>query len=193
MYEFITGTITASSPAHVVLSNNGIGYFINISINTYSYIKDLETATLYIHQAIREDAHTLYGFHDTGERDLFRHLISVSGIGTNTARVMLSSMSAEELRTAILTGNVEILKSVKGIGLKTAQRVIIDLKDKIGKSNINENLFAQTNNTARDEALSALMMLGFSKPAILKAMEKIMPGQSNPKVENIIKEALKIL
>lgn len=193
MYEFISGKIAESSPAHVVIAANGLGYFINISLNTYSELKDKEEITLYIHENIREDAYNLFGFYGRAEREIFRQLISVSGIGSNTARMMLSSVTPDELRHAILMANTDLLKGIKGIGLKTAQRIIVDLKDKLGKDHGEEKLFTSADNTARDEALSALVMLGFARAASQKAVEKILTEQPTAKVEQIIKLALKML
>lgn len=193
MYEYISGKIVESSPAHVVLENNGLGYFINISLNTFSAIKELKEATLVVHENIREDAYTLYGFFDRKERAMFQLLISVSGIGSNTARMMLSSLPPDELRVAILTENTNQLKGIKGIGLKTAQRVIVDLKDKLGKEHADEKLFAGADNTIREEALSALVMLGFARAASQKAIDKILSAQSDARVEQVIKQALKMM
>lgn len=193
MYDFVSGKIVQSSPAHVVIENNGLGFFINISLNTFSALKEKTEASLFVHENIREDAYNLYGFFESSERDLFRHLISVSGIGPNTARMMLSSLQPEELRAAILTGNVDYLKGIKGIGLKTAQRIIVELKDKLGKEPADQKLFTLTDNTAREEALSALVMLGFPRAAALKVLEKILGEQPDCKVELLVKQALKML
>jgi holliday junction DNA helicase RuvA len=193
MYEYISGKIVESSPAHVVLENNGLGYFINISLNTFTAIKELKETTLVVHENIREDAYTLYGFFDRKERAMFQLLISVSGIGANTARMMLSSLPPEELRVAILTENTNQLKGIKGIGLKTAQRVIVDLKDKLGKEGADEKLFTGADNTIREEALSALVMLGFARAASQKAIDKILSAQSDARVEQVIKQALKMM
>lgn len=193
MYEFISGKIAQTSPAYVVLENQGIGYFINISLFTFEALKDQQEARLFIYEHIREDAHALYGFHETRERDLFELLISVSGIGANTARMMLSSLSPDELHIAISTENVNQIKSVKGIGLKTAQRVIVELKDKIGKASETQNLPLPEDNTKVDEALSALVMLGFSKAPSQKVINKILKESPGSKVEEIIKQALKML
>ncbi|MDP3431738.1 MAG: Holliday junction branch migration protein RuvA, partial [Bacteroidota bacterium] len=152
-----------------------------------------ETAKLYIHQVIREDAHLLYGFYAETERELFRMLISVSGIGSNTAIMMFSSLSPDEIRSAILTENVNLLKSIKGIGIKTAQRVIIDLKDKVGKSPASEQIVASADNTLRNEALSALIMLGFAKKPVEKELDKILIANPKQSVESVIKQALKSL
>lgn len=193
MYEYISGKIAESSPAHVVIDVNGIGYLLQISINTFSRLEGKTEAQLFIHENIREDAFSLYGFADPAERELFRHLISVSGIGANTARMMLSSLTPEELRGAILTDNVNIIKGVKGIGAKTAQRVIVDLKDKLGKEPVDQKIFAQQDNTIRHEALSALVMLGFAKSSAQKAIDKILGQSPTLKVEELIKQVLKIM
>ncbi len=193
MYEYLKGKIAESSPAHVVVDVNGIGYFVNISLNTYSQIEGKSEVKIFIHENIREDAYNLYGFMDNAERTLFRQLISVSGIGSNTARMMLSSLAPDEIANAIMTGNVNQLKAIKGIGAKTAQRVIVDLKDKLGKSSLDAKIFASVDNTIRDEALSALVMLGFTKNSAQKAVDKILTGSPDEKVESVIKQALKML
>jgi len=193
MFEYLRGKIADSSPAHVVVDVNGIGYFVNISLNTYSQIEGKSEIKIFIHENIREDAFNLYGFMDNAERTLFRQLISVSGIGSNTARMMLSSLAPDEIANAILTGNVNQLKAIKGIGAKTAQRVIVDLKDKLGKSSLDAKIFASVDNTIRDEALSALVMLGFTKNSAQKAVDKILTGSPEEKVESVIKQALKML
>ncbi|MDG5800474.1 Holliday junction branch migration protein RuvA [Marinilabiliaceae bacterium ANBcel2] len=193
MYEFISGKITESSPAHIVINNNGIGYLLHISLNTYSAVKEKQECTLLIYENIREDAFSLYGFHNHEERNLFIHLISVSGIGANTARMMLSSLPPDELKLAIQSENTAQIKSIKGIGLKTAQRVIVDLKDKLGKEHADEKLFGKADNTMREEALSALVMLGFAKSASQKAVDKILQSNPDSRVEDIIKKALKML
>ncbi len=193
MFEFVSGKIVESSPTYVVIENNGLGFFVNISLTTYSSIKELNETSLFIHEHIREDVYNLYGFFNADERALFRQLISVSGIGANTARMMLSSLPSDELKTSILTGNVNNLTSIKGIGVKTAQRIIVDLKDKLGKLTADEKLFAVIDNTVRDEALSALVMLGFARGASLKAINKILSAQPDARVEGILKQALKML
>lgn len=192
MYEYIKGILAEATPTYAVVECGGIGYYINISVNTYSRINTEKESTLFIHQIVREDAHLLYGFFSKAERALFRQLISVSGIGANTASVMLSSMSVEEITGAILTENVNAIKSVKGIGLKTAQRVIIELKDKVGTSGVAES-FVFTTNTIKDEALSALVMLGFVKAPAVKVLDKIIAGGGITSVEELIKQALKQL
>ena len=193
MYEFISGKNCESGPTYIVIENNGIGYFINISINTYSQITNKDEVKLYIHENIREDAYSLYGFFDHDERNIFRHLINVSGIGANTARMMLSSMTPTEIHTAIVTDNVNVLKAVKGIGLKTAQRVIVDLKDKLSKEPVSDKILSGADNTIREEALSALVMLGFNKNSSQKIVEKILRDEPALKVEMVIKQALKML
>lgn len=193
MFEYIKGTVARLKPSHIVLETNSVGYFITISLNTYTQLNGMDTVKLFIHQVIREDAHQLYGFATESERELFRMLISVNGIGSNTAIMMFSSLSPDEISNAILNENVNLLKSIKGIGIKTAQRVIIDLKDKIGKSPISEQFVASADNTLRVEALSALVMLGFAKKPAEKELDKILAAQPNLSVENVIKLALKSL
>ncbi|MFA5327151.1 MAG: Holliday junction branch migration protein RuvA [Prolixibacteraceae bacterium] len=193
MFEYIKGAVATLKPSHIVLETNSVGYFVTISLNTYTQLNGLETVKLFIHQVIREDAHLLYGFATETERELFRMLISVSGIGSNTAIMMFSSLSPDEIRNAILNENVNLLKSIKGIGVKTAQRAIIDLKDKVGKSPASEQIVTSADNTLRNEALSALVMLGFAKKPAEKELDKILTAQPNLSVENVIKLALKSL
>ena len=193
MIEYIKGTITGLNPASVIIETGGVGYVINISVNTFSRLGGLKETQILVHEVIREDAHQLFGFADSGERDIFRLLISVSGIGAGTARMMLSSLSPAEIEKAILDSNVNLLKSIKGIGLKTAQRVIVDLKDKIGKQAPGGEIFASADNTKRDEALSALVMLGFARSAVVKVLDKLVPEGKDLSVEDLIKRALKNL
>lgn len=193
MFEYIKGTVAVLKPSHIILEANSVGYFISISLTTYSQLNGKENAKIYIHQVIRDDAHLFYGFATESERELFRMLISVSGIGSNTALMMLSSISPDEIRTAILDENINLLKSIKGIGIKTAQRVVIDLKDKLGKSPASEQIVTSANNTLRNEALSALIMLGFAKKPVEKELDKILASQPNLAVEEVIKLALKSL
>ncbi len=193
MLEYIKGHIVESSPAHCIVENNGIGYFINISLNTYTKLQNQKEIQIFIFEQIREDAHNLYGFYDTSERNMFIHLISVNGIGANTARMMLSSMSPGEIHDAISSGNVNLLKGIKGIGAKTAQRIIVDLADKLGKEPIDQKIFVEPNNTLKDEALSALVMLGFAKNSAQKVVDKIISTDPTIKVEEVIKKALKML
>ncbi|MFW5835417.1 MAG: Holliday junction branch migration protein RuvA [bacterium] len=193
MYEFITGNITELTPANLIIENGGVGYFVNISLNTYSLLSGKSASRLFLHQVVREDAHLLFGFADKEERELFRQLITVSGIGANTARVMLSSLSPSEITKAISGGNVEVLKGVKGIGMKSAQRIIVDLKDKLGKITGNEEIFAVSGNTMREESLSALIMLGFPKNAVEKVISQLMAEGEIGSVEDLVKKALKKL
>jgi Holliday junction DNA helicase RuvA len=193
MIEHIKGSVTQITPTFVTIETGGIGYFINISINTFSIIEGKSDYKILIHEVIREDTHQLFGFAEAGERDIFRLLISVSGVGANTARMMLSSLSPGEIEKAIAGSDVNLLKSVKGIGLKTAQRIIVDLKDKIGKQSGSSELFTLTDNTIREEALSALVMLGFAKSAVAKVLDKIVRDEKNLTVEDLIKKALKNL
>ena len=191
MFEYIKGSVISLSPAGVVIEAGEIGYFIHISLTTYSLLHGSEKGKLFLHQVIREDAHILYGFFDQAERELFRMLISVNGIGANTAIMMLSSHKPEELQHAILNENVGLLKNIKGIGIKTAQRVIIDLKDKIGKTSAGDLLFRPDGSPVRSEAVAALDMLGFNKKAVEKLVDQVLIEQPAITVENLIKLALK--
>lgn len=193
MYDYIKGAVVELTPTFAVVEASGIGYFINISLHTFSRMGSAKEILLYTHMAIREDAHTMYGFFDKTERELFRHLIGVSGVGSSTARMMLSSLSPEELRQAILTEDVNKIKSVKGIGLKTAQRIVIDLKDKLGKEPLSGELFVLPNNTVREEALSALVMLGFAKASAQKVVDTVLKAKGEVTVEELIKLSLKQL
>ena len=192
MYEYIKGRIEELSPAMAIIEANQVGYAVNISLNTYAALEGKAEAKLYIHEAIREDAFTLYGFAEKAERDLFLLLISVSGVGANTARMILSSFSVPELEAIISGENVNQLKAVKGIGLKTAQRIIVDLKDKVGKETSPLGAQIQTNNN-REEALTALVLLGFNRSASAKVVDKIIAGDPTISLEKIIKDALKQL
>lgn len=191
MFEYIKGSVISLTPAAIVVEAGEIGYFIHISLTTYSLLHGSEKAKLFLHQVIREDAHILYGFFDQTERELFRLLISVNGIGANTAIMMLSSHKPDEIQHAILNENVGFLKNIKGIGIKTAQRVIIDLKDKIGKSAAGDLLFRSGENPVRSEAVAALEMLGFNKKAVEKLVDQVLTEQPAIAVENLIKLALK--
>jgi len=193
MIDYIKGNIAQINPTFITLESGGIGYFINISVNTFSKLEGKPEVKILIHEVIREDAHLLFGFADHTERDIFRLLISVTGVGANTARMMLSSISPEEVEKAILGSDVNTLKGVKGIGLKTAQRIILDLKDKLGKQAGSGEIFTITDNTNREEALSALVMLGFAKSAVSKVLDKIVREEKNLTVEDMIKRALKNL
>lgn len=193
MYEFIRGIIIERNPAHIVIEAGGVGYFVNISLNTYSKFNQKKEGLLYLHQVIRDDAHVFYGFADKSERDLFRNLISVNGVGSNTAIMMLSSLNPDEIALAVTTENVAVLKAVKGIGIKTAQRIIIDLKDKLGKMYETDQIFLSPNNTILNESLSALVMLGFVKRDAEKVVSKILQEHPQTTVEGVIKLALKRL
>jgi len=194
MYEFSEGSIEQSNPAFVVVNNNGIGYHVLISINTYEQIKSLKQVRLLIHLAIKEDAHTLYGFYENIERELFRLLILVNGVGTNTARMILSGQSVTSIISAIANGNINLLKSVKGVGPKTAQRIIIELQDKVGKLGSGGiEVMGRVPGKAFDEALQALLALGFPRNASEKVLSKIAESQPGISVEDIIKQSLKLL
>lgn len=194
MIHHINGRLVEKAPTHAIIEANGIGYFINISLVTFSKLGQDENCKLYTHLSIKEDAHTLYGFAEKSEREIFRQLISVSGVGASTARVMLSSLSSEEITTAIITADVKTLQGIKGIGVKSAQRIIVDLKDKLGKiDGIEQNILTFANNTTHDESLSALLALGFTKNAVDKVLNKVMKAQPDLNVEGVIKEALKNL
>lgn len=196
MFEFIRGHVAQITPTFMVVESAGIGYYIHITLNTYSAIQSLEPqheVKILIHQIIREDAHLLFGFFDEAERQLFRQLITVSGIGANTARMMLSSMTHGELTVIIASGNVDALKSIKGIGLKTAQRIIVELKDKVGTTTADTELFTTIHNTIKDEALSALVMLGFSKKAVETVVNAELRKNASINLEDLIKTSLKQL
>jgi len=193
MYAFIEGKPSEITPTYVIVENHGIGYFINITVNTYAQIKNLKEVKLYTHLVVREDAHILYGFAKENERQLFLLLITVSGVGANTARLILSSLTTEETYTAITQGNNMVLQGVKGIGGKTAQRIIIDLRDKLIKQDIKLEKIPTGHNTLKDEALSGLLILGFNKTIAAKAVDKVLKQNETDSVELLIKEALKIL
>lgn len=193
MFEYIKGVLVEVTPAYAVVECAGIGYYINISVNTYSQIASAKEVLLYLHQIVREDAHLLYGFYTREERTVFRQLISVSGVGANTASVMLSSMTVNEIAGAIMTENVNAIKSVKGIGLKTAQRVIIELKDKISVAGYAGETPLGAASAIKEEALAALVMLGFVKGQVAKVLDKIIAGGNTTSVEELIKLALKQL
>jgi len=193
MYEYLSGKIVVNKPTYVVIETGGIGYLINISLNTFSKIKDRSEAKMFIHFTVREDAQIFYGFADEVERELFRHLITVSGVGTNTARLILSSLTTEEVYDAITLGKTALLQGVKGIGGKTAQRIIIDLKDKLIKSGIEVEKVDNVHNTLKEEALSGLQILGFNKTIAEKTVSGILKQGSVSSVEELIKESLKIL
>jgi holliday junction DNA helicase RuvA len=193
MYEYFQGKIVEKNPAYVVLDCQGIGYLLNISINTFDKIAATGDCKLFAHQAIREDAHVLYGFADQDERLMFRDLISVSGVGAATARVMLSSMAPNDIQNCIINGDVSRLKAVKGIGEKTAQRIIVDLKSKMGKENFGSaSILSGAHNNLRSEALNALETLGFVRNAAEKAVDKIIREEgSSISLEELVKRVLK--
>lgn len=191
MYEYITGPISGLTPAGVVIEAGGLGYFLHISVNTYSHLNGKETSKLFLHEVIREDAHLLYGFADRDERDFFRMLISVNGIGAAIAIMMLSSYLTDDLREAVLSENVNLLKGIKGIGAKTAQRIIIELKDKVGKGPASDRIFKTGYSVVRNEAISALEMLGFNKKSIEGSVDQILKSNPELTVEQLLKIALK--
>ncbi|MFY7666741.1 Holliday junction branch migration protein RuvA [Flavobacterium sp.] len=193
MIAQIQGKLIEKLPTEVVIDCNGVGYQVNISLHTYSLIQDFEYIKLYTHLQIKEDAHTLFGFFEKSEREIFKMLISVNGIGAGIARTMLSSIEPKRIIEAIGSGDVATIQRIKGIGVKTAQRVIIDLRDKVLKLYDIDEVSVSQNNTKRDEALSALEVLGFNKKLAEKALEKIVFEQPEANVETYIKQALKIL
>lgn len=194
MYDYIKGNVAELTPTYVVLDNHGVGYMINISLNSFNALQHQEdVAKVYVYEAIREDAHLLFGFTERRERELFLLLISVSGVGANTARMILSSLTPSDLEQTIASENVGILKSVKGIGAKTAERIIVDLKDKIKLST--DTLLDKSQGTSEvfDEAMSALVMLGFTKQMSQKALKKLFTAEPTITVEQAIKKALKMM
>lgn len=195
MYDYIGGSISLLNPTQVVLDVGGVGYLLNISLHTHEKIQGKEKVRLFVHLQVREDLMELFGFFSEEERTLFRHLISVSGVGTNTARIILSSLSPSEVQAAILSENIVLFKSVKGIGLKTAQRIILDLKDKVSKESLEssgDQRVARASET--EEAIHALLALGFPRPKVRKAIDTIMKGEKGiQSTEQLIKSALKIM
>ncbi|MBL6649128.1 MAG: Holliday junction branch migration protein RuvA [Flavobacteriaceae bacterium] len=190
MITQIKGRLVEKSPTELVIDCNGIGYLVNISLNTFSLLSNSESISLYTHLQVKEDSHTLYGFFEKTERNLFRKLISVSGIGASTARSMLSSLSPDEIQRAILSENVTTIQSIKGIGLKTAQRVIIELRDKVAVLGDGDERILGISNSKREEALSALEVLGYTRKQTTKVIDKIIGDNSENSVEGIIKDAL---
>ena len=193
MITHIQGRLVEKNPTDVVIDCNGVGYLLNISLHTYSQIADTEFLKLYTHLQIKEDSHSLFGFSSIAEREIFRLLISVSGIGSNIARTMLSSLTPKQVREGIAVGDVGLIQSIKGIGAKTAQRVIIELKDKVLKIYDIDEVSISKDNTNKDEALSALEVLGFAKKQAERVVDKIVTSQPDATVESIIKQALKNL
>lgn len=192
MFEFFEGKFVEITPSYIVVNCGGVGYKIEISLNSYSILKDKSEGKVLVHHIVREDAQLLFGFENEKERKLFRHLISVNGVGANTARMILSSLSCDDLIEAVVTENVNVIKAVKGIGLKTAQRIIIDLKDNLNKIEIvkTESVISNKN---REEALLALQTLGFNKAIIEKTLDKILKTNASLGVEELIRQALKVL
>ena len=193
MINHLQGKLVEKNPTDVVIDCNGVGYLLHISLHTYSKIPDQENLKLYTYLQVREDAHTLYGFSSQTEREIFKLLISVSGVGASIARTMLSSLTPQQVKEGIASGDVGLIQSIKGIGAKTAQRVILDLKDKVLKVYGIDEVSAIQNNTNKSEALSALEVLGFNKKQSEKVVDKILAQEPNASVEKIIKDALKNL
>jgi Holliday junction DNA helicase RuvA len=193
MIAYLRGDFTHKTPASVVVDVNGVGYEVQISLNTYSKIQPLEKGLLYTSLLIREDAHILIGFFDMAEKDMFQYLISVSGIGATTARIMLSYMKPDELAKAIVQGDTRTLEAIKGIGKKTAERMVLELKDKLAKHPPELNISPMKNNTLHQDALNALMALGINRLAASQALEKTIAAESNLSVEDLIKKTLRTL
>ncbi|MCW8310518.1 Holliday junction branch migration protein RuvA [Sphingobacterium thalpophilum] len=193
MYEYFNGKLAYKAPTHVIIDVSGIGYYVHISLYTFSQIKDQENCKLFISLQVREDSHTLYGFATEGEKKLFENLISVSGIGPNTGRMILSSNTPDEIQSAIVNGQVALIQKIKGIGPKTAQRLILELQDKLKKQGVEALSMPVRSQSIPDEALSALVMLGFNKPAAEKVLSAILKTEGELTVEDMIKLALKRL
>ncbi|MGI9551228.1 MAG: Holliday junction branch migration protein RuvA [Aurantibacter sp.] len=193
MIHHLKGRLIEKNPTHLIVECGGVGYFVNISLNTFSKISDSESIQIYTHLQVKEDSHTLFGFAEKSEREIFRMLLSVSGIGSSTARTMLSSLSPDQIRDAIASGDVHTIQGIKGIGAKTAQRVILDLKDKVLKIYSIDEVSHNSNNTNKDEALSALEVLGFVKRQAERAVDKVLSQDPTLSVEETIKQALKNL
>lgn len=193
MITHIQGKLVEKTPTDVVIDCNGVGYLLHISLHTYSQIPDQEQLKLYSHLIVKEDSHTLYGFSSLAEREIFKMLISVSGVGASIARTMLSALTPKQVREGIAHGDVALIQSIKGIGAKTAARVILDLKDKVLKVYDIDELSSVQSNTSRDEALSALEVLGFIRKQSERVVDRIVTNQPDANVETIIKEALKNL
>ena len=198
MITHLRGKLVEKNPAYAVIECNGVGYFVNISLHTYASLPDDEACMLYTHLSVKEDSNTLYGFAGIPERNLFRHLISVSGVGPSTARMVLSSMEPKEIYNTIISGNAAVMQTVKGIGGKTAQRIIIDLQDKLTKEGLIEGQEGASDgllsNKSYADALSALQMLGFAKGVAEKAISKVMKSEGGDlSVERLVKESLKVL
>lgn len=193
MYEYISGKLASITPANAVVDCGGVGYLLEITLSTYSAIQEKAEVKLWVHESIREDAHQLYGFYEVKEREMFRMLLSVNGVGASIARMILSSLSVSELSDAIASDNAKMLQRVKGVGAKTAQRIVLELKDKVGEAGLSAGLAVQVPSVlsrSKEEALSALVMLGFPKPTADKVLQSL---DGSMTVESLIKEALKKL
>lgn len=193
MYSYISGKLVEKNPTHVVIDVQGVGYLINVSLTTYSELGNEEFVKLHTHLIVKEDSHTLYGFKSTQERSLFTHLITVSGVGANTARLILSSLTPSEVYEAIVNEQAKVLQSVKGIGGKTAQRLVLDLKDKLAKEEFEGTGRNMQHIAIREEALAGLLVLGFNKNSVTKVLDKLLDQKGAMSVEELIKEALKVL
>lgn len=195
MIAYLKGNFVIKTPAYVHVDVNGVGYEVNISLNTYEKIQDLEKGILLTHLLVREDAHILFGFFEPSEKEMFLHLINISGIGASTARVMLSYMKPDELSKAIVQGNVRVLEAIKGIGKKTAERIVVELRDKLAKQPIDTdvNISSWKSNTLQIDALNALVALGINRQAGEKAVQKVLSKEPDLNVETLIKKALQNL
>ena len=193
MFAFLKGEFVTKTPASVQVDVNGVGYDVQISLNTFSMIQGLDRGVLFTHLHIQEDKHTIYGFFERSEKEIFLQLISISGVGAATARMMLSSMKPEEITRAILQGNARALESIKGIGKKTAERIILELRDKIGKVQTESNISPLINNSLEQDALNALIALGIARNTGEQVVKKVLAAEPGLKVEDIIKKALKSL
>jgi holliday junction DNA helicase RuvA len=194
MYAYLQGKFIDKTPAQVYVDVNGVGYEVNISLNTYSHIQNLDQGKLFTHLQVKEDGHVLYGFFEKAEKEIFLLVIGVSGIGAATARMMLSSLKPEEVSRAIVQNNVKLLESVKGIGKKTAERLVLELKDKLSKQSLNETISPNWNNSLEQDALNALVALGISKQQAEQAIQKVTLAEpSVSKLEDLLKKALKTI
>ena len=194
MIAYVKGAFVHKTPALVHVDVNGVGYEVQISLNTFSNIEHLTAGVLHTYLHIKEDAHILYGFSEVAEKEMFIQLISITGVGASTARMMLSALKPQELAKAIIQGNVRTLESVKGIGKKTAERIVLELKDKLGKQSLESNISLTRGNTTEQDALNALVSLGIARAAAEQAVRKVLSSDPSPdKVEDIIKKALKVL
>ncbi|GAB2825511.1 Holliday junction branch migration protein RuvA [Ferruginibacter profundus] len=194
MYAYLQGKFTDKTPAQVYVDVNGVGYEVNISLNTYSHIQNLNEGKLYTHLQVKEDAHVLFGFFEKSEKEMFLLLIGISGVGAATARMMLSSLKPEEVSRAIIQSNVKLLESVKGIGKKTAERLVLELKDKLGKQSLNESISPNWGNSLEQDALNALVALGISRQQAEQSIQKVILNEpSVSKLEDLIKKALKTI